>query len=123
MLGPWGRIGQPAARPVAWIDQHKIDSRIQLQQLHRSQQPAATAADNYNHASFARKFVAAEKKRAKGIEPSCVAWKATVLPLNYAREYRFNRPKSMRIPLPESNLSCVRPHPAAFCLATPIALP
>jgi hypothetical protein len=24
-------------------------------------------------------------ERAEGIEPSCVAWKATVLPLNYAR--------------------------------------
>ena len=26
-----------------------------------------------------------QSERAKGIEPSCVAWKATVLPLNYAR--------------------------------------
>ena len=25
-------------------------------------------------------------ERVKGIEPSCVAWKATVLPLNYTRE-------------------------------------
>jgi hypothetical protein len=24
-------------------------------------------------------------ERAKGIEPSCEAWKASVLPLNYAR--------------------------------------
>jgi hypothetical protein len=27
-----------------------------------------------------------QMERAKGIEPSCVAWKATVLPLNYARD-------------------------------------
>jgi hypothetical protein len=26
-------------------------------------------------------------ERAEGIEPSCVAWKATVLPLNYARVF------------------------------------
>jgi hypothetical protein len=26
-----------------------------------------------------------EHKRVKGIEPSCVAWEATVLPLNYTR--------------------------------------
>ena len=25
-------------------------------------------------------------ERAKGIEPSCAAWKAAVLPLNYARK-------------------------------------
>jgi hypothetical protein len=27
----------------------------------------------------------AARKRVKGIEPSCVAWEATVLPLNYTR--------------------------------------
>ena len=27
----------------------------------------------------------ADVERAKGIEPSCEAWKASVLPLNYAR--------------------------------------
>ncbi len=26
-----------------------------------------------------------ENLRAEGIEPSCLAWKASVLPLNYAR--------------------------------------
>ena len=28
-------------------------------------------------------------ERAKGIEPSCAAWEAAVLPLNYARKLRF----------------------------------
>jgi hypothetical protein len=37
----------------------------------------------YTHATLNR-FMRGE--RAEGIEPSCVAWKATVLPLNYARE-------------------------------------
>jgi hypothetical protein len=27
-------------------------------------------------------------ERVKGIEPSCVAWEATVLPLNYTRGWR-----------------------------------
>jgi hypothetical protein len=27
------------------------------------------------------------RKRVKGIEPSCVAWEATVLPLNYTRVF------------------------------------
>ena len=27
-----------------------------------------------------------ERKRVKGIEPSCAAWEAAVLPLNYTRE-------------------------------------
>ena len=35
-----------------------------------------------------------EKKRVKGIEPSCAAWEAAVLPLNYTRaeilDFRFS---------------------------------
>src|SRR5204863_2271990 len=27
-----------------------------------------------------------EKKRVKGIEPSCAAWEAAILPLNYTRD-------------------------------------
>jgi hypothetical protein len=32
----------------------------------------------------------AKDERVKGIEPSCVAWEATVLPLNYTRVMVFN---------------------------------
>src|SRR5215831_17690500 len=31
-----------------------------------------------------------ENQRVKGIEPSCVAWEATVLPLNYTRAEIFD---------------------------------
>ena len=31
-----------------------------------------------------------EKKRVKGIEPSCAAWEAAVLPLNYTRNGIFD---------------------------------
>jgi hypothetical protein len=31
-----------------------------------------------------------EEKRVKGIEPSCAAWEAAVLPLNYTREEIFD---------------------------------
>src|SRR6267378_1285665 len=32
----------------------------------------------------------AMKKRVRGIEPSCAAWEAAVLPLNYTREEIFD---------------------------------
>src|SRR5947207_13182275 len=31
-----------------------------------------------------------ERKRVKGIEPSCAAWEAAVLPLNYTRDTIFD---------------------------------
>jgi hypothetical protein len=34
--------------------------------------------------------VEGEKQRVKGIEPSCPAWEAGVLPLNYTREGMFD---------------------------------
>jgi hypothetical protein len=32
----------------------------------------------------------AKEKRVKGIEPSCAAWEAAVLPLNYTREEKVD---------------------------------
>ena len=38
-----------------------------------------------NFARLLLDFLDYERERVEGIEPSCVAWKATVLPLNYTR--------------------------------------
>jgi hypothetical protein len=38
----------------------------------------------------------ADWERVKGIEPSCVAWEATVLPLNYTRGCFVNGGRSRR---------------------------
>ena len=53
-------------------------------------------------------------ERAKGIEPSCEAWKASVLPLNYARlrAIALWRGKPA-VNLPRSN------HTARICLVNP----
>jgi hypothetical protein len=41
---------------------------------------------------FGTPLSAMRGERVKGIEPSCVAWKATVLPLNYTRaEFKMVR--------------------------------
>ena len=53
----------------------------------RSVHNLSASSRHFTRALYARLYANPifRGERAEGIEPSCVAWKATVLPLNYAR--------------------------------------
>ena len=51
-----------------------------------------------------------EMVRALGIEPRTPAWKAGVLPLNYARDTVFNKPERILIVKVISNYQVVIPN-------------
>jgi hypothetical protein len=52
--------------------------------IRRRNIPSAKKANVLNARPRARRS-ASENERVKGIEPSCAAWEAAVLPLNYTR--------------------------------------
>ena len=48
-----------------------------------------------------------EMERAEGIEPSCEAWKASVLPLNYARVLEWNSASRLFSPIQTDRLEAL----------------
>ena len=49
-------------------------------------------------------FTSEKRKRVMGIEPTYLAWKASVLPLNYTRKYRGDRIRTCGLLIPNQAL-------------------
>ena len=79
----------PSAR---FFRQKKNESRFA--RLFRAS--AASSRSTLSSETKGLHFAEGEMERVKGIEPSCTAWKAVVLPLNYTRESASQGRRSIR---------------------------
>ena len=66
--------------------------------------PTELRTHGYLSASFSDSDDIFSRQRVMGIEPTCPAWKAGVLPLNYTRTYRGDRIRTCDLLVPNQAL-------------------